>query len=293
MAIAHIQGVQLQPGMPASDIETAGRSEADLNAQMNAGATIIRGAGQVFRSLECAQFRSIAAASLLCLAADVHAQMVWNLAGDWSDAQNPNGVWSYNHGGSTMATHTSALTGDTFSPSQPAWVGSQSYVVWFRSVTTTVSGFTPDWQVGDVITHTQTGGSYTAITWTSPITGLVDVSGAVWAVRDIGRSNNWSIWVGTNSITGGSVGSGDIYNSGSPFDFALGSGGASILSNIPVSVGTVIQLRVGTSGTGDYAGVDFSVTAVPEPSVFAAIAGIVSLGLAGWSRRHRHAAIAG
>lgn len=226
---------------------------------------------------------------LAILAHSCPAQTTWDLKSEWSNAANPNGVWSYNANGAPLTTFNPSFTGDSFTPAQPGWQGGGLIPIWFKSNSTSlnVNGVgTPDWLFGDVVLHSGSGGGYTDVTWTSPINGTINISGAVWAVRDISRSNNWSLYHGANLLTGGTIGSGDPYNRGSPFSFTLGSGGAGAVSNLAVVVGSVIQLRVGTAGTGDYAGVNLTITAIPEPAAAVAALGLSCLAFAlGWRRR--------
>ena len=81
------------------------------------------------------------------------------------------------------------------------------------------------------------------------------------------------------------VGSGDPFDRNNPFSLDAGSGGASVLSGIAVSSGDTIELRLENSpgSTGDYAGVNFTVTYIPEPATFA----LIGLTLVGMVRRRR------
>jgi hypothetical protein len=101
--------------------------------------------------------------------------------------------------------------------------------------------------------------------------------------RDIDRGNHWALYNNGMLFTEGDVFSGDPYDRASPFNFANGSGGALALQNIPVTVGSVFELRITrTSLPGDYAGVNFTVTTVPEPStvllVLSSLAALVATG---------------
>ena len=101
----------------------------------------------------------------------------YNLAADWSDTSNPNGLWSY-------------LINGTVPPSG-------------------IRG-------GDVFGHTLNNGDPMQIRWTSLTAGFVDVAGAVWPARDILRYNNWSISLNGIPLDLGVVGSGDPYSRSSP-----------------------------------------------------------------------------
>jgi len=128
--------------------------------------------------------------------------------------------------------------------------------------------FDHDWLAGDVIVHTTdsasgAGAGPANLVWTSPFSGTVNISGAVWLARDIGRSATWTLWVNTTPITGGSLSSGDPYSRAVPFNFGSGSGGPSALNNISVSVGSTIKLEFVTTSTyGDYTGVNFTITRI-------------------------------
>ncbi len=213
-------------------------------------------------------------AGLITLAANSQAA-TYNLNADWSDLLNPNGVWTYREGANALP-HVNAfqgLSGD-FASAQPAWArfdtGSSNIPSWFKSTATV--NVPHDWLAGDVVMHSTDGfngiGSGAGnVIWTSPINGLATISGNVWMGRDIGRGNHWALFDDGGLLTEGDIASGDIYNRSSPFLFSSGSGGALVLQDIPVSVGEVFELRITkTSSPGDYAGVNFIVNTVPEPS---------------------------
>ena len=186
----------------------------------------------------------------------------YDLANDWSYASNPNGVWSYRNSAGTVLPFVAARASDPWSTAQPAWGDVPG---WFKSNGT--EQFTHDWLLGDVITH-----SASQVYWTSPATNQVAITGAVWATRDIGRFNTWTLYLNSTPLTSGVIGSGDPYSRGNPFDLAAGSGGASVLSNMVVSPGDNIRLSF---DGGDYAGVRLSITTLsvgggtaPEPGTF-------------------------
>lgn len=196
------------------------------------------------------------------------AQTVYDLTTDWSDSANPNGPWAYRQG-ADLLPHVAAwqgLSGD-FTTAQPAWarfdVGTSNLPCFFRSSATV--GIAHDWLAGDVVCHTTDGfnglGSGAAnVTWTSPVTGVVAVTGAIWMGRDIGRSNHWSLSRNGTLLTGGDIASGDPYSRAAPMSFASGSGGAGAIAGIAVNAGDVLELDLTkTSTPGDYAVVQWQV----------------------------------
>jgi hypothetical protein len=210
-------------------------------------------------------------------ARNVRAIITYDLKEDWSDVSNPNGVWSYNEGSNALP-HVAAWDPTEEGGSQPAWavsgdVSSMEFdPVWFKSVLN--EPFTRDWQIGDVVVHTTDAngiGHGTAnVTWTSPLDGAVNISGGVWMARDVFRGNHWTLSLNGVLLTGGDIFSGDSINRACPFNFAAGSGGASVLGDVPVTIGDVFALQVEkTSEQGDFVGVNFTVAAIPEPSSLA------------------------
>ncbi len=233
-----------------------------------------------------------------------YAIAIYDLRADWSNTTNPNGVWSYN-AGLVALPYTASWPGDTFSAPQPGWAGTIPFSTrvpfWFRSSATPLSSPGYDWQIGDVVVHTQDDDNGPArglanVTWTSPGNGTIDIAGGVWMGRDIGRADHWALLVGSTMISQGDISSGDPYSRASPFDFALGSGGAGVLQNIPVLSGDVVELLLArTSFNGDYVGVNLTINAalagsggsssgVPDTSSTAKLLGI-SVAVLSWEMR--------
>ena len=231
----------------------------------------------------------VAAVVCCCLPThDGRAQAIYDVRLDWSDTVNPNGVWSYNHG-TTPLPYVANWTLDSFSPPQGGWAEGSTVPFWFRSSSPPSSSY--DWQIGDVVVHTQDDGhgaghGPATVTWTSPMDGVVDVAGGVWMGRDFGRSNHWSLFLNGVLISGGDIWTGDPYDRANPYDFAVGSGGAAALNDIPVVTGDVVALQITrTTSSGDYVGVNFTVTAIPEASTSTLLA--LAAGFALWRRRRR------
>ena len=99
----------------------------------------------------------------------------YNLAADWSDTSNPNGVWSYLVNGAVPPSGIRG--GDVFGVPTPIW-GTSSFEGWSRSNGS--EGFPHDWIAGDVFGHTLNNGDPVQIRWTSPTAWFIDVAGAVW-----------------------------------------------------------------------------------------------------------------
>jgi hypothetical protein len=208
----------------------------------------------------------------MCMVSNSYAS-IYDLRNDWSDAGNPNGVWSYNLNGFPLSS--AYRGGDPWGTPQISWVTYGNIVGWFKSNGT--EQFPHDWIAGDIITHTPSGPSYTDITWTSPIDGVASISGGVWHTRDIGRTNDWYIYINGGLAASGAVSSGGVYSRGNPFLYDL--------DNVSILIGDVIQLRLSGRGIGDYAGVNLTIetsaTPVPIPGAIwlfgPGLAGLVSL----------------
>src|SRR5687768_13623576 len=147
----------------------------------------------------------------------------WDLTADWSDVANPNGVWAY-RGGSVTLPHVPNWTPLGHPSGQPAWAPSTTngnfLPAWFRAASPSVL---PEIAPGDVVVHTwdiSNGGpaGEANVTWTSPVDGSVDVTGAVWHGRDISRSNTWMVLKNGVTFTSGAVN--DSSSRAAPVDLA-------------------------------------------------------------------------
>lgn len=204
-----------------------------------------------------------------------------DLVSDWSDETNPNGVWSYNEGTNPLPAvewWQRDLGRDLggWDTAQPAWAeaedASNRLPVWFRSNGSET--FTVDWLAGDVVMHSTDRGNGVGngvgnVTWTSPLDGEVDIAGSVWIGRDIERSNDWKLLLNGVELTDGSVAHGDEFSRQSPFSFEVGSGGSTVLRDVPVFTGDVLELRIErTSYLGDFVGVNMTISSiVPQPDL--------------------------
>jgi hypothetical protein len=205
------------------------------------------------------------------------AQAVYDLRADWGNSSsNPNGVWAYRADSAALpAVAAWEWSLGSFTTSQPGWARSETsndrIPFWFKA--SAEPTFAHDWLAGDVIVHTRddangVGTGEANVAWTSPITGTIDVSGSVWIGRDIGRSNEWSVWLNSTQLTSGSVSSGDPYSRANPLALGAGSGGASVLNDVPVAPGDVLMLRiVRTSQYGDFVGVNLRILATGASAV--------------------------
>jgi hypothetical protein len=103
---------------------------------------------------------------------------------------NPNAVWSYNSGSTALPGPYANYWGiDTF------WAAGNDYPPGWTQADNTPVFVTDanDWVSGDVIVHATTGTAPLAnLTWTSPGSGIIDISGYVW---DGGKS-----WKGNPEI---------------------------------------------------------------------------------------------
>lgn len=195
----------------------------------------------------------------------------YDVTADWSDATNPAGPWRYCEGGNPLPFQMNAwqgLSGD-FATAQPAWTSEDNQISSLPAIfkSSAVISIPHDWQAGDVVVHTTdsfngAGFGPAGIEWTSPFAGTIDVTGAVWMGRDIGRGNHWSLLRNGVELTGGDIASGDLYSRSSPFLFSAGSGGAAAGIGLVVNPGDRVELRLTkTSSAGDYVGVRMTITA--------------------------------
>lgn len=217
--------------------------------------------------------RGVPAAMLALITSPVSAQS-WDLVDDWSDAQNPNGAWSYNGlPGTPLTTAWADYDPDTdqaFGSPQPAWAAApfpqNNHVpVWFKRVSDTC-GF--DVPLGAVAMHGNEADDpaiWVGTSWTSPVDEAVDLTGELWyAHTGLARNADWRIRLNDTVITGGNV----AWNDGSASDartpLAHGSGGAIALDSIPVEPGDAITIEFkSTTSIACIIGVGLTITVDP------------------------------
>ena len=200
----------------------------------------------------------------------VRQRGVFDLALDWSDALNPNGVWSYNsRSGTPIITHWDdwdPTNGCCFSTPQPAWGAAQwpqngHVPVWLKVVGETTEP--RDFPKGKVIMHGAEGSGPAAranVTWTSPLNGVITIGGGVWLVDVTNtRSMDWVIYKNETPLTSGSLTPNNPRSSIAPFKFQDGSSGREVLSQA-VNVGDIITLEFNKTSTfASFVGVDFTI----------------------------------
>jgi hypothetical protein len=199
---------------------------------------------------------------------------VYDLKTDWSDISNPNGVWTIKYNAVTLSSSGAEDLG--FDASQSAW-RNDFLPAFVKNNGSYTNGYPFETFAGDIIVHTYggfNGGSDAGanIKWQSPSDGFATISGGVWEVNSLGRTNHWELYHNGLSLSGGNVFDGDAASRDNPFQFANGSEGIAAVSSIPVRRGDVISLNLSNvSQSGDFVGVNLSVNLTEEWSTFVQI----------------------
>ena len=193
---------------------------------------------------------------------------IYDLANDWSDSNNPNGPWSYNGApNSPIVVYQNDWLG------QPGWAYAPQPLpghvpFWFK-VTNPVFENTFDIPIGRVGMHGSTDINAPAgVTWTSPISGHVKISGGVWTNPPKDRGMIWNIYFNGTRITGGDLYKFNPYTSDSPFKYEEGFGGAESLVLL-VKVGDIINLEINRvpSNPSCFVGVDLTISEFLSPDI--------------------------
>ncbi len=232
--------------------------------------------------------RTWAATTCLALSAATFGA-IDNLGADFSDVNNPNGVWRLEK--NTDQQLFSIVQPDYYSNQtyQVAWADepypAQMHVPFWCRVTTLDMPFGPyDVALGDILMHgsvfSRTGATTTSAVWVSPVNGTADIAGSTWMIARRGRVMDWEIWRNNVKQT-----SGRLYEDGTnsrvnPFLFQNGSGGLFALTQ-PVAVGDRLELRFQSlDELPDMAGVNFEVASMAGVStdVLAPVSEQVMLG---------------
>lgn len=223
-------------------------------------------------------------ASLLILATNTASAstIAYNLRDDFSTTQNPNGVWSYNLGGTPITGTLSGSAGD-------GWGYMTS---WDGCIIKTTSTATSchDWQQGDILVHAYSFGGDNSITWTSPSAGTIGISGLAWDANfESGRDANWTLMVNGAVVASCSTIYG-TFRTDAVALFASNLAAGKSLTDIVVASGDIVEFTTQKMNSyGEFVGVDMNITltSVPEPSALVLLGvGIASLTFA-WRRNRR------
>lgn len=178
---------------------------------------------------------------------------IYDLNTDWSDSQNPNGVWSYRSNGDL-------LTNDPF----PWNFGVDSVTK------VTASSATPGYlEAGDVSVLIESGPI--SIRWTAPAQGTINVSGALWNGSPDGWLGMWVLTLNDGNLSA-AKNWGGVGPRTAPSFLSSGSAGSGGLTDIPVQAGDRVDLTIFSANAFGVTpiGVNFSVTFTsnaPDPVV--------------------------
>jgi hypothetical protein len=225
---------------------------------------------------------------LLTMAGGAQAVTTYSLAGDFSNAANANGVWSFTQGSSTLL-HFGPVGSNTLNDavSNGFWgVGNNlDTAVPFVAKTSkngaAAAGYSnADFLAGQVILHSSnTADTATSlfVNWTAPGAGTIQYSATAWyAHSPVNRGNDILVALNGNSLAGPFA----ISNTSSETN-RVSIGGA---TSYNVAAGDVLSFEIRKQlgqPYGSITGLDetvlFTATPVPEPSAY----GLMLAGLAG------------
>ena len=213
----------------------------------------------VFRPLPLAAGMLFIAASLQATTYDLTTALDAN-----SSNSNPFGVWSLLNGTTVMSYLTGGSCGE-------AGLGLNYYASTARAGSpcpasvsvATGSGPSSVFQSGDIIAYSSDAPSVGLfIDWTAPVAGTITVSGDIWyAHPSVSRSNNFTLALGGTTLATGTVAYNSGYTRSSPDTFS-GGGPLAVAAGEVLSL-EIIQTPPGAIDTGNFDGVDVSVTETP------------------------------
>lgn len=165
------------------------------------------------------------------------APQTWNLTTDWSDANNPFGVWSLFQAPGQLFTGKQ-LDYWRDGKNQKAWAAAPAdptgqdplHVPYWVKVTSVSScpcnpGFFTAGTVAVSTAQFVGNNGRTSIAWTSPRDGQALIQGGVWLSKfHPGRPQAWELSHEGTLLTFGALSDSDSYRQNSPFLFANGSG---------------------------------------------------------------------
>lgn len=197
----------------------------------------------------------------------------------------PQALWMMNNATSVLQAKAfaSRLQGESnagwnvpdFGPGQPVWLGQKSgvHAGWALREDNHHPSNAHDAPFGTVMTH-----GMTSVAWRVPMNGggKVQIDGALWNIRRLGRSGPWKLWHNEKLLTEGIVDD-NSGTSAKPLNLRSGSGGLAALDctanggdifrlEILEDDFVAVQLKFVTGfGVQDIAA-DFSLDANPTPS---------------------------
>lgn len=214
----------------------------------------------------------ICAASSACLAiSTVSNGQIFDLKTDWSETSNPNGAWSYCESNNPLPKvvgwQNICLGG--WSVPQDGWAldacSTSRLPFWYKSNGSEAFA-NKDIQAGDIIVHSTDpsngfGNGDARLIWAAPTVGRVNITGSVWLARNIGRANDWTLFLNGVAVSTGALFDGDPYSRANPMDLALGSGGASALVDQYVCPGSSVVLQISRTGglPGEFTGINLQI----------------------------------
>ncbi len=218
-----------------------------------------------------------AAAAIFGMVDLVSANVVYyDLVADWSNSQNPNGPWSYNHNNIPISAF------------QYFWWGASGWcyntasdgAIYQGAPNTPVSGPPHDWQSSDIVIHALSepyGGrtTFANIKWTSPDDGAITISGRAWEVLfEPDRDVAWTLLLNDQVIAARSTTRG-IYRTDAVAPFSANLLPGRTLTGLSVNPGDIVEFSTATNTYyGHYVGVDLNIalTTIPEPATLLLLA---------------------
>ncbi|BDI31941.1 hypothetical protein CCAX7_39920 [Capsulimonas corticalis] len=203
----------------------------------------------------------------------------WNAANDFSKTANPNSVWSY--AGSNSGVFTYESTEGSGLDAWHAGPGSLPYVAHNGATTTNYSYGTVAVPANGITMHPGADGEKSEVIFTAPTAGHYKVNASFFGESLPGYpATSTDVHVNVNGSTA-------LFNN---FVSAYGVGPSYSNSYLLLNAGDKLEFTVGYGPNGNYlydsTGFNASISAVPEPSAFAAFGvGLAVLGACFYRRR--------
>ena len=226
--------------------------------------------------------RSLLGAGLL-LAPVLARAALFSFGEDWSLSSNPQNGYSY--GLAANATAPLTLFNQGFE--------SQAHIEQWRTLGVLFPLVMKNTSNGDIgggptvvipaapnrylLTHPSDSGQYSVISYALPLTGTLAFTADFASQDTAGATTDVHVF-----LDGTELFSGNVSGIGSTLSYATPGGG------LAVTAGDTLEVRVGFGANGNYFNdstgvkVEGSVTAVPEPAQYAAVAGLALVAFGAW-----------